>query len=99
MPNESSLVMLILDPRMKNFLFMDKSEHTQQRSQAESLLRNLYNQLKQDQTDKNLEGSNSIMNLIDSTKNIFSRMWANNQSQTENEIFHYLLYLKEPKNI
>ncbi|CAG8577941.1 354_t:CDS:1, partial [Scutellospora calospora] len=55
MPNESSLTAMILDSRMKNFPFMNRPDRIQQKTQAEFLLRDLYTQLKQELTNKNLE--------------------------------------------
>ncbi|CAG8769588.1 15561_t:CDS:2, partial [Dentiscutata erythropus] len=73
MPNESSLLAIILDPRMKNFPFMNGPDHAQQRIQAEFLLKNLYTQLKQDLTNKHFEVLNSTISQIDD-EDIFSKM-------------------------
>src|SRR5262249_49434469 len=47
-PSEISLVATMLDPRMKSFLFVEDLYRREQKAQAESLLSNLYTQLKQD---------------------------------------------------
>ncbi|CAG8655821.1 9785_t:CDS:2, partial [Scutellospora calospora] len=86
MPNKSSLTAMILDPRMKNFPFMNEPDRVQQKTQAEFLLRDLYTQLKQEITNKNLEVPYSTMNLINDTEDIFSKMWADNHVQTEDEV-------------
>ncbi|CAG8713088.1 9050_t:CDS:2 [Dentiscutata erythropus] len=67
-------IALILDPRMKNFLFVNRSKYTQQKSQAKFLLRDLYTQLKQDQAIKNLKETTLTMNPINNTEDIFLRM-------------------------
>ncbi|CAG8738077.1 11960_t:CDS:2, partial [Dentiscutata heterogama] len=86
MPNESSLTAMILDPRIKNFLFMNGPDRAQQRTQAEFLLRDLYTQLKQELTNKNLEVPYSTVDLINDAEDIFSKMWADNHVQTEDEV-------------
>ncbi|CAG8600745.1 14208_t:CDS:2, partial [Cetraspora pellucida] len=85
MPNESSLTAMILDPRIKNFSFMNRSDRAQQKTQAEFLLRDLYTQLKQELTNKNLEVPYSTVDLINDAEDIFSKMWADNHLQMEDE--------------
>ncbi|GBC04414.1 hypothetical protein RclHR1_05670016 [Rhizophagus clarus] len=98
-PSELSLVATILDPRMKSFLFVEDSHREEQKIQAESLLNNLYTQLKHD-----LELSEEVRSsILDDDDDIFERMWASNQQLTQtgndnNEIMCYLRCLDEPKS-
>ncbi|CAG8716980.1 20520_t:CDS:2, partial [Cetraspora pellucida] len=91
-PNKASLIATILDSQMKNFLFANGSDCTQQRMQAKFLLRNLYTQLKQNSADcENIEEciSTEINNNIE---DIFTKMWATDQIIEEDEVTHYLCY-------
>ncbi|CAG8663355.1 16000_t:CDS:2 [Cetraspora pellucida] len=73
-PNESSLIAMILDPRMKNFSFINGSEHAEQRTQTEHLLRNLYTQLKQGLVNENFEEPILTTDLANNAEDVFSRM-------------------------
>ncbi|GBB91536.1 hypothetical protein RclHR1_01890010 [Rhizophagus clarus] len=98
-PSELSLVATILDPRMKSFLFVKDSHREEQKTQAESLLSNLYTQLKHD-----LELPEEVRSpILDDDDDIFERMWASNQQLTQtgndnNEIMCYLRCLDELKS-
>jgi hypothetical protein len=99
-PSELSLVATILDPRMKSFLFVEDLHREDQKTQAESLLSNLYTQLKHD-----LELPEEVRSpTLDDDDDIFERMWASNQQLTQtgnndnNEIMCYLRCPDEPKN-
>ncbi|GBC18086.2 zinc finger BED domain-containing protein 1-like [Rhizophagus irregularis DAOM 181602=DAOM 197198] len=91
-PSELSLVATILDPRMKSFLYVEDLHREEQKTQAESLLSNLYTQLKHD-----LELPEEVRSpILDDDDDIFERMWASNQQLTQtgnndnNEIMCYL---------
>ncbi|CAG8489188.1 25895_t:CDS:2 [Gigaspora margarita] len=82
-------------PSNEKFLFANSFDRVQQRTQAESLLRNLYTQLKQDSAiGKNVEEHAANLNNIN-TEGIFAKIWGNNQIQ-EDEVtsppFHLLTY-------
>ncbi|CAG8714692.1 16066_t:CDS:1, partial [Dentiscutata heterogama] len=81
---------MILDPRMKNFPFINGSERAEQRTQAKHLLRNLYTQFKQGLVNENLEKPILTTDLADDAEDVFSKMWADNQIQTQDEITRYL---------
>ncbi|GBB97831.1 hypothetical protein RclHR1_30820002 [Rhizophagus clarus] len=86
-------------PRMKSFLFVEDSHREEQKTQAESLLSNLYTQLKHD-----LELPEEVRSpILDDDDDIFERMYASNQQLTQtgndnNEIMCYLRCLDEPKS-
>ncbi|CAB4483471.1 unnamed protein product [Rhizophagus irregularis] len=99
-PSELSLVATILDPRMKSFLYVEDLHREEQKTQAESLLSNLYTQLKHD-----LELPEEVRSpILDDDDDIFERMWASNQQLTQtgnndnNEIMCYLWCPDEPKS-
>ncbi|CAG8752634.1 7185_t:CDS:2 [Rhizophagus irregularis] len=99
-PSELSLVATILDPRMKSFLYVEDLHREEQKTQAESLLSNLYTQLKHD-----LELPEEVRSpILDDDDDIFERMWASNQQLTQtgnndnNEIMCYLRCPDEPKS-
>ncbi|PKC75121.1 hypothetical protein RhiirA1_387590 [Rhizophagus irregularis] len=78
-PSELSLVATILDPRMKSFLYVEDLHREEQKTQAESLLSNLYTQLKHD-----LELPEEVRSpILDDDDDIFERMWASNQQLTQ----------------
>ncbi|CAG8810135.1 6848_t:CDS:2, partial [Cetraspora pellucida] len=61
-------------PRIKNFSFANSFDRVQQQTQAESLLRNLYTQLKQNSAiGKNVEEHVTNLNNI-STEDIFAKI-------------------------
>lgn len=83
---------------MKSFLFVEEFHRTEQKTQAESLLSNLYTQLKHD-----LELPEEVRSpILDDDDDIFEKMWASNQQsiQTDDtEIMRYLRCPDEPKNV
>jgi len=99
-PSELTLVTTILDPRMKSFPFVKDLYRREQKANAESLLSNLYTQLKHD-----LELPEDIRSpILDDDDDEFERMWASNQQSTQtadndNEIMRYLRCPDEPKNV
>jgi hypothetical protein len=99
-PSELSLVVTILDPRMKSFLFVEDLHRMEQKTQAESLLSNLYTQLKCD-----LELPEEVRSPTLDDDDVFEMMWASNQQATQtndnnnNEIMCYLRCPDEPKNV
>ncbi|CAG8648215.1 25790_t:CDS:2, partial [Racocetra persica] len=102
-PSEISLLATILNPRLKNFPFLKSSDYMQ-KIQAESLLKNLYNQYKQDMIISNQAEKTIETSLIENEDDdIFTEMWINNRSenieQTEEEIVRYLNYPDKPKKI
>ncbi|CAG8534074.1 17368_t:CDS:2, partial [Dentiscutata heterogama] len=77
MLNETSLIATVLDPRMKNFSFANSHDCIQQRTQAEFLLRILYNQLKKDSVNsENIEEHiSTAVNLNDNnTEDVFTKI-------------------------
>ncbi len=73
-PNELSLIATILDPRMKNFPFIKDSYRKEQKALAETLLKDLYIQLKQNLAL--LEEINKELSpiLVEKDDNIFAEM-------------------------
>jgi hypothetical protein len=80
---------------MKNFPFAEDSDRREQKLLAESLLKDLYIQLKENLT---LPEEIRSPNLSDED-DVFARMWASNQSSTQldDEITRYLQCPDEPK--
>ncbi|CAG8799689.1 15644_t:CDS:2, partial [Cetraspora pellucida] len=54
---------------------------------------------KQGLVNENLEEPILTTDLTDNAEDVFSRMWVDNQIQTQDEITCYLWYPKEPKNV
>lgn len=101
-PNELSLIATILDPRMKRFPFVEDSHRNKQKELAESLLKDLYIQLKQDLALPEEINKESSPILIEEDEDIFAKMWASDQSSIQtnddDEIVRYLQCPNEPKD-
>ena len=83
---------------MKSFPFVEDLHRAEQKIKAESLLSNLYTQLKND-----LELPEEVrLPILDDDDDIFEKMWASNQQSIQThdtEIMRYLRYPDEPKNV
>jgi len=100
-PNELSLIATILDPRMKNFPFIEDSYRKEQKALAETLLKDLYIQLKQNLALPEEINKELSPILVEEDDDIFAEMWASDQLSTQtdddDEIMRYLQCSNEPK--
>ncbi|CAI2197845.1 9215_t:CDS:1, partial [Funneliformis geosporum] len=82
-PNELSLIATILDPRLKNFRFINNSDRREQIVQAETCLKGLYIELKQKLTNLEEIREESSTPIIVEDDDIFANMWISDQQFTQ----------------